>query len=505
VSHDAGSKVGATLQGRYRLLALVAEGAMGSVYRGERLGLQRPVAVKFLRADLARDPSFVARFEAETRALGRLNHPHCVSVIDFGSDGAPYVVTDFVEGESLRAALAAGPFPPRRAVTIAQQVLTALAHAHARGIVHRDAKPENILLERAPGLTGDHVRVLDFGLSKLLDETSQVTESMMIGTPCYMAPEQFQPGLVDARADVYACGVMLYEMLTGQNPFEGGSLGDTAVAHRFMSAPPPRQLHGGRRISAALLQVLGRALAKVPAARFASAQAMKEALDGVPELAPPERKLARTGRLLHLGARALEHRLAGAATRLAARLSRWPYIQRVHRVGALALGAFAFASIVGFAVTLSARTRDSSARPAGPAVALARPAGPVPPPPVAASSEVETALALAREAFERDRYDDGVDYFRFAARRDRHVRGNAVLVDHIIDGLASDVRAPRAQRVLRELGRDARPHLQSAARTHDDPLVRRRAQALLQTQAAPKPFLRWVGTSTATSTAQVRR
>jgi hypothetical protein len=490
VSH-ADSRAGATLQGRYRVHGLIAEGAMGSVYRGERLGLLRPVAIKFLRADLARDPAFVKRFQGETRALGRLCHPHCVSVIDHGVEGeVPYLVMDFVEGRSLRALLASGPLPPRRAVDVIRQVLSALAHAHARGIVHRDVKPENILLDGGPGIDHDHVRVLDFGLSKLVDETSQLTEKLMIGTPCYMAPEQFQPGEVDGRADVYACGVLLYELLTGVNPFEGASLNDTAVAHRFMSVRPPRNLPHGRRLSPALLGVLGRALAKAPDGRFPSAAAMMAALDAAPERAStPAAPVVRARMVTRL--RALARRVRAVAGRVRP-LARWPYDRRT---SASVLAAFAFAFVVVFALTLSARPRGQRSA----AVALARPApGPTEltttPAPRTPSSEADLALTLARQAFEQHRFGDGLDYFRFATRRDRLARGNAVLVDHVIDGLASDRLAPRAEAFLRELGRDARPHVQNAARTHESARVRQRAQALLaQGRERTRPFLRWIG------------
>jgi serine/threonine-protein kinase len=508
--------VGITLQGRYQLQARVAEGAMGSVYRGERLGLQRAVAVKFLRADLARDPSFVQRFQAETRALGRLCHPNCVSVIDLGTTGGvPYVVMDFVPGESLRVELGGGPLLARRALGIVGQVLSALHHAHERGIVHRDIKPENILLERSAGLDGDHVRVLDFGLSKLLEETSEVTESMMVGTPCYMAPEQFRAGPVDPRADVYACGVLLYELLTGFNPFDGDSMNDTAVAHRFMSAPPPRFLRGGQRTSPALLQVLGRALAKDPDERFASAAAMKAAFDAVPELGVATtrepallklrtgarrslatirarlpvaarqslatgraafalaRKLTRAGNRRGLqAARAARTRLAPVLGRVLARCRSWLQVSQARRIGALVFGAFAIGFVVMFALTPSARTPQT-------AVALARPANSPTP------SAVDTVLAMAREAFERQQYEDGLDFFRSAARHDPRARSNAVLCEHVIDGLANDELAPVAEAFLRELGPDARPHLESAARTHGDARVRKRARALL-TQDPPR-------------------
>src|SRR5262245_3941783 len=161
-------RVGTVLQGRYLILAPIAEGSMGTVYRAERVQLGRQVAVKFLHPGLARDANLVKRFDVEARAMSRLAHPNCVSVIDFGVADVPYVVIDLLHGRSLRDVLIEGPVAVPRALRVMRQLLSALAHAHAQGIVHRDIKPENILIEEGPGLV-DHVRVLDFGLAKLVD------------------------------------------------------------------------------------------------------------------------------------------------------------------------------------------------------------------------------------------------------------------------------------------------------------------------------------------------
>src|SRR5688572_19907192 len=216
-------RVGSVLQGRYKIISRLAAGGMGVVYRGERVHLKRPVAIKFLHPTFAAQESIVKRFETEAMAMSRLGHPHCVSVIDFGVDaGAPYVVMDFVQGTNLRDLIDAGPVPQARAIAIVRQLLAAIAHAHGQGIVHRDVKPANIMLSEATG-TGDHVRVLDFGLAKLHDAQAmgdQSIASMVVGTPSYMSPEQARGDKVDTRSDVYSTGVVLYELLTGKKPFE---------------------------------------------------------------------------------------------------------------------------------------------------------------------------------------------------------------------------------------------------------------------------------------------
>ena len=198
------------MQGRYRILSKIAAGAMGVVYRGERVQLARPVAVKFLHPWIAAQKTFLSRFENEARAMSRLGHPNCVSVIDFGVEGGPYLVMDFVTGKTLRDAVhGQGPQPPARALHIVRQLLAGLAHAHAQGIVHRDLKPDNLILTDEAGLA-DHLRILDFGLAKLRDGPA-MTAGMAVGTPSYMSPEQTgAAGTVDARSDVYSVGVLLF-------------------------------------------------------------------------------------------------------------------------------------------------------------------------------------------------------------------------------------------------------------------------------------------------------
>ncbi|WP_428265514.1 protein kinase domain-containing protein [Haliangium sp.] len=289
-------RVGTVLQGRYRLLEPLAAGGMGVVYRGERVHLGRPVAIKFLHADFAANAESQKRFERELRAMSRLTHPNCISVIDFGigHDNAPYIVMELVSGRDLKRVLAdEGRLPPPRALFIASQILAALAHAHSHNMVHRDIKPANIILADVEG-TLDHVYVLDFGLAKFMSKGGltgdDLTASwMVVGTPSYMAPEQARGEGVGAATDLYATGVLLFELLTGQKPYTGDTPIDTLHAHQNAPVPSLRERVPEAEFSAEIDAVLKRALAKNPGERFASATEFAQALEVVPESVPPTR------------------------------------------------------------------------------------------------------------------------------------------------------------------------------------------------------------------------
>ena len=276
-------RLGTVLYGRYQLLERLSAGAMGVVYRAERVKLGRPVAIKFLHESFAATEDGMRRFEVEARAMSRLNHPNCVSVTDFGVDqGAPYLVMDFVTGHSLRQVLVAeGRMEPERVVSVVRQLLAGLAHAHGHGIIHRDVKPENVLLTPVEG-HGEQVRILDFGLAKLRDESS-VTTGVAVGTPGYMSPEQTAGERVDQRADVYAAGIILHELVVGRKPFVDDSPFEVMRMHR---EDKPRAMTGaapGVVVSSELEGVVQRALAKSRDERFGSAAAFLAALVATPE------------------------------------------------------------------------------------------------------------------------------------------------------------------------------------------------------------------------------
>ena len=216
--------VGRVLDGRFRMDVLLGEGGLGQVYRGTHLRLGRPVAIKVMHAHHVTKGELRTRFDREARSLAALAHPNVVGVIDYGVDGdLPFLVMDFLEGRTLEAAIHDG-IPSDRVVPIFRDVLRAVAYAHGIGLVHRDLKPANVFLHKVPEI-GEVVRVLDFGLAKFIDGEgagATVTRAgMVIGTPAYMSPEQATASIVDARADVYSLGVLLFEMITGQRPFTG--------------------------------------------------------------------------------------------------------------------------------------------------------------------------------------------------------------------------------------------------------------------------------------------
>jgi serine/threonine-protein kinase len=275
-------RVGTVLQGRYRLDALLASGAMGVVYRGQRVQLERPVAVKFLHPWIATQKAFLARFDTEARAMSRLQHPNCVSVIDFGVEGTPYLVMDFVTGKTLREVLGGGRLEPVRALRIVRQLLAGLGYAHAQGIIHRDLKPENLILSDEPGLA-DHLRILDFGLAKLRDGPA-MTAGLAVGTPSYMSPEQTgADGAIDARTDLYAVGVLLFELLAGRKPFVSENIGELLLMHR--EAPPPllRAAAPAAGLSAEIEAVVAKGLSKFADDRYQTAADFTAALDATPE------------------------------------------------------------------------------------------------------------------------------------------------------------------------------------------------------------------------------
>jgi eukaryotic-like serine/threonine-protein kinase len=270
---------GAVLDDRYEVIEPIAEGAMGAVYRGERLKLGRAVAIKIMHDALPDELASRQRFEREAKLMARLEHPHCVSVIDFGlHDGKPYLVMELVRGTSLLDELARiTRFEPARAAELVRQVLSGLGHAHELGIVHRDIKPANIMITERTGL-GEQVRILDFGLAKPAIDSTKLTTGIVVGTPNYMAPEQIKGGAVDGRTDLYAVGVMLFELLTGTKPFLADD--PLAVVRKHLNAAPPTLAALAPGIAfGEFEEIVARALSKAPAHRYENAAEMAAAID----------------------------------------------------------------------------------------------------------------------------------------------------------------------------------------------------------------------------------
>lgn len=267
------------LSGRYRVGGLLGVGGMGSVWQGHDTVLDREVAVKVLDPELAADPRAVDRFRREARQAARLNHPRIVTVHDSGIDGAsPYIVMELVRGPTLREVLRGGPLPPDRAVRVAADVCEALQVAHAAGVTHGDVKPGNIMFTEH-----GEVKVVDFGVAR----TSATAEpGAVLGTASYLSPEQAAGAAVDGRADLYALGCVLAEMLTGEPPFGTGSVAEVLRRHlHVVPAAPSTRLAGGTGptdLAGDLDAVVLRLLAKDPARRYASAGEARGRLLAVP-------------------------------------------------------------------------------------------------------------------------------------------------------------------------------------------------------------------------------
>ena len=269
-----------TRLGSYRITGKLGEGGMGTVYSAEHVELGKRVAIKTLRADIAANPQVRARFVREGRAAASVRHPHVVDVHDVGVHGEiPYLVMELLHGRDLGAHVhQAGRLPAQEVADLLVPVLIAMSEAHGAGIVHRDLKPENIFLQRGAGGTWVP-KVLDFGISKLRDtESMSLTGSgTLLGTPYYMAPEQASSARdVDARADLYSIGVILYHCLCGEVPFSGSSL--VQVIGQILTATPAPLRQSVPELPAAFEAVVQRAMAKDPAARFQNALELARAL-----------------------------------------------------------------------------------------------------------------------------------------------------------------------------------------------------------------------------------
>jgi eukaryotic-like serine/threonine-protein kinase len=269
---------GQVLGGRYRLDERLGEGGMGAMYRGHDLVLDRPVAIKLLGPELVDDEVTAQRFDREAHALSMLDHPNCVQVFDAGTTtrGGKYIVMQLLAGHELRELLTAVPMPPARAVALALQILRGLDHAHRRGLVHRDLKPENVFVVQDDD-GHELLKLVDFGIVKLLSagEAKLTRAGQVFGTPRYMSPEQVSGGKIDARADLYTLGVVMFEMLAGAPPFDADSAGMLMRMH-VIADPPPLPESVPEEVRA----VVARLLEKSPDDRFASARAVIDALEG---------------------------------------------------------------------------------------------------------------------------------------------------------------------------------------------------------------------------------
>jgi serine/threonine-protein kinase len=269
-----GIGVGAVLAGRYEIETTLASGGMGAIFRGIDYMLRRPVAIKVLHPHLAQTGA-AERFFREGRVLGSLMHPNLATIFDMGSEnGLPYLVMEFVDGESLAAIIERdAPLSRAAGMPIALQLCRGLAYMHERGVVHRDIKPQNILITN-----GDRVRIVDFGIARGPEASEMTAPGWVMGTAQYLAPETVAGEAATARSDLYSLGVVLYRLFTGRLPFDGDDPFAVAMLHRTAPVPEPSRFVPG--INPALAEVLLRLLEKDPDDRYPSAAAVAAALAG---------------------------------------------------------------------------------------------------------------------------------------------------------------------------------------------------------------------------------
>ncbi|MEJ7603500.1 MAG: serine/threonine-protein kinase [Kofleriaceae bacterium] len=265
--------VGKVIDGRYEIQVRVGEGGMGVVYKARQISIDRIIALKMLNQQMAGDPTWVQRFYNEAKACSRLQHPNTIRMFDFGqtSDGRLFMTMEFLDGQSLRAALSPGPLAPQRVVKILIQCCASLAEAHSIGIIHRDIKPDNVFLLNMAG-SPDFVKLLDFSVAKLLEGDRLKTQAgVVFGTPQYMSPEQGRGVQLDARSDLYALGVLAFEMLTGNVPFHDENPMTVIQMHLHAGVPPMPE-----HIPYSVQQIVRRALEKDPNRRYQSSGEMMQ-------------------------------------------------------------------------------------------------------------------------------------------------------------------------------------------------------------------------------------
>jgi serine/threonine-protein kinase len=258
--------------GQYELVAVLGRGGMATVYRARQASVDRDVAIKVISSDLAATEDFLRRFEREAKTVAALSHPHILKLFDYGQqDGITYLVMELMNGGSLSSLIDQGPMSLKQAYRLFSQVASALDYAHAHGIIHRDLKPQNVLLDEHK-----NAHLSDFGLAKILSDAGDMTRSALIGTPLYMAPEQWESEPVTKQTDIYALGVMLFELLSGQTPFSGETTFKLMHMHLYQMPPSIRELRP--ELPEGVELVVQRTLAKAPEDRFDSAGELAAAL-----------------------------------------------------------------------------------------------------------------------------------------------------------------------------------------------------------------------------------
>ena len=377
--------VGKCLEDRYEVERLIGEGGMGSVYQVRHTTLDRRFALKALKHELANEDALAERFLREARATAAIKHPGVVQITDFGKlkTGEPFFVMELLEGETLATRIRArGPMSPRNVVGIAKQICDALEATHAAGVIHRDLKPENVFLV---GKTED-IRIVDFGAAKVMGSSKMTRPGVVFGTPYYMSPEQASGVEVDARADVYSLGVLMYEMITGSVPFEADTYMGVLTKHMFAEPTKPSAVVASGVMLGDLEAVIMRCLLKDPPSRYPSMRDLSAALEtalerraseGPPRERRPAPQLTTADRI----ERSVARRVGEERRRIVQRIA-------VIVAGVISVGLFVTAIVLWLQPP-----RASKARPELQAVVA--PAAPPPPAPRSAAIEREVVREVA--------------------------------------------------------------------------------------------------------------
>jgi serine/threonine protein kinase len=389
--------------GNYRVSKLLGEGGMGVVYLAQHPIIGRKVAIKLLHAVLARDQDIVSRFFNEARAIHMIAHENIVEILDFGqtTDGQPYFIMEFLEGEALSDVVARGAMPPEQVAVIGGQMCRALAAAHAKGIVHRDLKPHNVqLCTKADG--SPQVKILDFGVAKILAspdgaQSVKTRTGSLMGTPLYMSPEQCKgAGTLDHRTDIYSLGVMLFEMLAGRPPFTAEGVGELFAKH--MLEEPPSLLDFAPQVPSHMAAAVMKSLQKEPRDRFESMEEFRKALVGEVKLAgaparPGAPRTSPMGATQTMPSKA-STTLSSASSEIDGELAP---PRRSWKVPAI-VGGVAVAAIVAFVATSKGGSEKPAAAPQAAAMPAPAPPAPVaPPPPVAPPAAKTVTLRFEAE------------------------------------------------------------------------------------------------------------
>jgi serine/threonine-protein kinase len=408
--------LGKRIDGRYDVVGVLGEGGMGTVYKVEHTSLQRAFAMKVLRRDLAREHDLAARFTQEARATASIKHPNIVAITDFGRlpDDIPYFVMEMLVGQTMSQAIkGGGPIPAARGIKIVLKIASALGAAHQARVVHRDLKPENVFLVGRDA-SSDDVRIVDFGAAMILGASRVTKTGIVFGTPHYMSPEQASGQPVDHRADIYALGVIMYEMFTGKVPFEADTYMGVLTQHMFVQPVPPSEIAPSAKNLGALEDVTLRALEKKPEHRYATMEELAAEIqravqftpDGGVKIAASKGERLPASRPVYDLANQLElPTSAEIEASLAPASLRGDKIRRAALYGAIAFGLGATA--LGTTQILRARRMPdasgtavltNAAPPPATSSAASRSAPPlpdIPPPPAAPAPEAPSASAAA--------------------------------------------------------------------------------------------------------------